>query len=319
MARMRSLRPDYFLREDMAEVSLEAHFLLAGLAVLADRDGRLLDRPRTIEAQVFPFRDVDLEAALGELVTAGVIARYKVAGKGVIALLTFHEDQTPHPKETSLGLPPPPANSNSTVEFHGTTQPSGKVHQASGSLAEPSGRDPLGLGVGCGSRDGSGSKMGYLPASQAAGAADAGEDLPDATADAVEVPEAQRPVSDTVRPALVLAPCPDGEDEPAEKKTRKPSKAESLYFGLEEDREGACKAAGVPFIPLAWAPARINKQLGTMARAVGPDAAALNAAFEAFLDDPRGANFNPPWDLGMFIARLAEYKSKAMRANGGAP
>jgi hypothetical protein len=146
MARMRSLRPDYFLREDMADVSLEAHFLLAGLQVLADRDGRLLDRPRTIKAQVFPFREVDIEAALVELVRARAVARYEADGRRIIALLTWEDDQTPHPKETSAGLPPP--------QPHGRITPS---DQPSRKVAEPSRRDPLGLGVGIGSRDGCGS------------------------------------------------------------------------------------------------------------------------------------------------------------------
>lgn len=149
MARMRSLRPDYFLREDMADVSLEAHFLLAGLAVLADRDGRLLDRPRTIKAQVFPFREVDIDAALAELCRARAVVRYGADGKRVIALLTWEDDQTPHPKETSLGLPPPTAE-----QMHGNfeppSHPSRKVPDASRKVGEPSRRDPSVLGVGMG-------------------------------------------------------------------------------------------------------------------------------------------------------------------------
>lgn len=149
MARMRSLRPDYFLREDMADVSLEAHFLLAGLAVLADRDGRLLDRPRTIKAQVFPFREVDLDAALTELVRARAVARYEADGKRVLALLTWEDDQTPHPKETSLGLPPPPAVQQD-AKVVPPSRPSGKPPEPSRKVGEPSRRDPLGLGVGMG-------------------------------------------------------------------------------------------------------------------------------------------------------------------------
>lgn len=148
MARMRSLRPDYFLREDMADVSLEAHFLLAGLQILADRDGRLKDQPRTIKAQVFPFRDVDVDGALAELVRVRAVARYEVEGRRVIALLTWEDDQTPHPKETSADLPPPPVHQHGSVTH--------EIH-ASGKVADASRRDPLGLGVGIGSRDGCGS------------------------------------------------------------------------------------------------------------------------------------------------------------------
>lgn len=169
MARMRSLRPDYFLREDMADVSLEAHFLLGGLAVLADRDGRLLDRPRTIRAQVFPFREVDVEKALGELIAAGVLARYSVEGKAVLALLTWEQDQQPHPKETSLGLPPPPLDYSLTAAFQTTPQPSRNHGEPARKVDDGSGRVHVGvgLGVGCGSRDGSWMGLGTSAAADA--------------------------------------------------------------------------------------------------------------------------------------------------------
>lgn len=160
MARMRSLRPDYFLREDMADVSLAAHFLLAGLQVLADRDGRLLDRPRTIKAQVFPFREVDIEAAMGELVRARAVSRYEVDGRRIIALLTWEDDQSPHPKETSAELPPPPVQPQ---------RPIAAVDHASGNVVDASGRELVGLGVGigCGSGMGVGSSAAEAPGAQA--------------------------------------------------------------------------------------------------------------------------------------------------------
>jgi hypothetical protein len=97
MARMRSLRPDYFLREDMADVSLEAHFLLGGLAVLADHDGRLEDKPRRIWAQVFPYRQgIDVDALLNDLVRVGAIARHEHEGRRVVTLVSW-DDHWPRP------------------------------------------------------------------------------------------------------------------------------------------------------------------------------------------------------------------------------
>jgi hypothetical protein len=314
MARMRSLRPDFFLREDMADVSLEAHFLLGGLAVLADRDGRLLDRPRTIKAQVSPFRDIDVEKALGELVAAGVVARYSAGGKAVLALLTWEEDQTPHPKETSLGLPPPPVNYSPTVAFQATPQPSRKVHDGSGNDGDGSGRVHVGLGLGLGVGIGCGFGMGVgsLPSEEtasptAAVAASAPEDdIPQAHPDDVHA-------EDDERPPLVLVP------QPVAKPTRKQSVGEALYARLEDRREKACTEDGVPFVPSRWPFSRQNRDLGPIARAE-TDAPAeferFRAAWLEFVSDPATRDLDVPYSLDWFWKCRSRYEGKALRGEG---
>lgn len=107
MARIRSLKPDYFLDEGLSEVSLEAHFLLSGLWTVADRAGRLEDRPRRIKVQVFPYRDVDVDRALGELAAAGYVVRYEAAGKRLLQVADWERDQRPHFKEAESLFPAP--------------------------------------------------------------------------------------------------------------------------------------------------------------------------------------------------------------------
>lgn len=151
-----------------------------------------------------------------------------------------------------------------------------------------------------------------LPASQAANAADAGEDLPDATADAVEVPE---------RPALELLPSPpDVPEKPAksEKKLRAPSKAEALVARLEDDRRKACDEAGVSFVPQGWGAARINSQLGAVAKADEAEQERFAAAWDAYRADNRNAAKDPPYCMGFFLASRSTWESRALRASGGA-
>lgn len=130
-----------------------------------------------------------------------------------------------------------------------------------------------------------------------------GEELPDVTQHAEEV-----------RPPLVLT-----QPGKPERKPREPSAAERLYAGLEDARRERCERERLDFIPEGWPPARVNKQLGPLAKATGAEAERLNDAFAEFLADPRGVEFDPPWSLGMFLVRRSQYESKAVRAAGGAP
>ena len=55
MARAKNIKPGFFTNEQLAECSFAARLLFVGLWTLADREGRLEDRPRRIRAQVFPY------------------------------------------------------------------------------------------------------------------------------------------------------------------------------------------------------------------------------------------------------------------------
>lgn len=105
MSRIRTLKPDHFMDEALSEVSIAAHFLLSGLWCLADREGRLEDRPRYIKAQVFPYRDVDVEPLLEELARVRRIVRYAVDGVGYVEVCNWTRDQRPHVREAPSTFP----------------------------------------------------------------------------------------------------------------------------------------------------------------------------------------------------------------------
>ena len=50
MARARNIKPGFFANENLAECDPLARLLFAGLWCLADREGRLEDRPKRIAA-----------------------------------------------------------------------------------------------------------------------------------------------------------------------------------------------------------------------------------------------------------------------------
>ena len=106
--RARNIKPGFFRNEQLMQVAPLGRLLFAGLWCLADREGRLLDRPNQIKWDVLPADDCDVGALLDDLAERGFIRRYSVDGKRCIAIPSFLQHQHPHPKEKANALPPPP-------------------------------------------------------------------------------------------------------------------------------------------------------------------------------------------------------------------
>ena len=115
MARARNLKPGFFKNEDLAECSPLARILFAGLWCLADRAGRLEDRPKRIRAEVLPYDDGSVDYMLNELHRRGFIQRYQVGDERFIQVLNFAKHQNPHCREPESTIPAPDAHNTSTV------------------------------------------------------------------------------------------------------------------------------------------------------------------------------------------------------------
>lgn len=103
--RARNIKPGFFRNEQLAECCAFARLLFEGLWCLADREGRLEDRPKRIRADVFPYDDVDVEELLDELAAQKLIVRYAAEGLRCIWIPTFLRHQHPLPKEKASELP----------------------------------------------------------------------------------------------------------------------------------------------------------------------------------------------------------------------
>lgn len=77
MARIRTIKPDFFKNEELAEMPAMNRLLFIGLWTQADREGRLLDRPKRLKAEIFPYDNYDVDKGLNQLFEAGLIIRYK--------------------------------------------------------------------------------------------------------------------------------------------------------------------------------------------------------------------------------------------------
>lgn len=108
MARSRNIKPSFFKNEHLIDLQPLDRLLFIGLWTLADREGRLEDRPRRIKIELFPGDSYDVETGLANLAGKGFIERYEVDSEQYIQIEAFTKHQKPHHKEIASDIPAPP-------------------------------------------------------------------------------------------------------------------------------------------------------------------------------------------------------------------
>jgi hypothetical protein len=129
VARARQLKPGFFQNDQLAECSHAARLLFAGLWTIADREGRLEDRPRRLRAEIFPYEDLDADRLLEELAAIhesnghpAFLLRYELEGHRFIQIVNFVKHQQPHYKEAPSVLPAAPDWQDSGVVVGGVPE-----------------------------------------------------------------------------------------------------------------------------------------------------------------------------------------------------
>lgn len=132
MARARNIKPGFFRNADLVELPYEARLLFIGLWTIADRAGRMEDRPKQIKMELFPADSVDVDALLDQLAAIGMVARYAHDGKRYLQVVNFTKHQNPHKDEKASTLP--------DQDGHiAATEPEKKKHRANTVQAQCSG------------------------------------------------------------------------------------------------------------------------------------------------------------------------------------
>lgn len=107
MPRMRTLKPSFFSNDQLAELPPVGRLLFQGLWCMADREGRLEDRPKRIKAEVLPYDTVNVDRLLTALAERGFILRYESDGTRYIQVVNFKKHQNPHVNEAQSTIPAP--------------------------------------------------------------------------------------------------------------------------------------------------------------------------------------------------------------------
>jgi hypothetical protein len=108
--RARNIKPGFFVNEDLAEIDASGRLLFIGLWCLADREGKLEDRPKRIKGEIFRFDGIssqEVDALLNQLHEFQLIIRYEVDGVRFIQIPNFLKHQRPHYNEKPSSIPNP--------------------------------------------------------------------------------------------------------------------------------------------------------------------------------------------------------------------
>lgn len=106
--RARNIKPGLFKNELLGAADPLLTILFEGLWCIADREGRLEDRPLRIKAELFPYREIpDIDGLLTQLESMGFLHRYKVNNAPLIEVCNFKKHQSPHHTEKKSQLPAP--------------------------------------------------------------------------------------------------------------------------------------------------------------------------------------------------------------------
>lgn len=148
MARIRSVKPEFWTDEALAECSPIARLLFVGTWTFADDKGNLDRSARQLKAQVFPYDALDCEPLILELIAQRLLVEYDAEGKKFLHIRNFDK----HQKVDRESKPRFPLYDDSKttrrvlVESSESPRPSSLV-SCSGSRRESRGREGSGEGA----------------------------------------------------------------------------------------------------------------------------------------------------------------------------
>ena len=107
MARIRTIKPDFWTDEKVVEISAFARLLFIGLWNFADDDGRMQYSPKKIKMQIFPADSLDISELFGEIRGSSLIDVYVVDNIEYLEIRNFSKHQKID-KRTASKLPQNP-------------------------------------------------------------------------------------------------------------------------------------------------------------------------------------------------------------------
>lgn len=111
MARIRSIKPEFWVSEQVADCSVTARLLFIGLWNFADDGGVIPYKPKAIKAQVFPADDITSETIrrlVDELLATALLASFEADGQTYLFVTGWKKHQ--RIEKVNIKYPRPPAD-----------------------------------------------------------------------------------------------------------------------------------------------------------------------------------------------------------------
>lgn len=136
--RIRTIKPEFFKHDGIAELPPLSRLFFIGLWCVADRDGRLADRPARLKIEILPYDEADADLMLNELAKGGFINRYTEQGMQIVQVLSFNSHQRITGKEADIASRFPAFNGETSVKHPGSIWETSGKHP--GNIQDASGK-----------------------------------------------------------------------------------------------------------------------------------------------------------------------------------
>jgi len=106
MARIRTIKPEFWSDEKLAECSPSARLLFIATWNFADDDGRMEYSPKRLKMQAFPGDNIDVLPLVDELAKHRLVIIYRIGTHDYLAIPNFRKHQRVDKPRASI-LPDP--------------------------------------------------------------------------------------------------------------------------------------------------------------------------------------------------------------------
>lgn len=109
MARIRTIKPEFWSNEKIMNSSRNSRLLFIGLWNFADDAGRMADSAKTIKAQIFPGDDdvcsTMVRGMLDELSSIGLLQKFEVDGRAYLQITGWDHQKIDRPRPSKIPSP----------------------------------------------------------------------------------------------------------------------------------------------------------------------------------------------------------------------
>lgn len=119
MARIRTIKPEFFTSEDIVALSPLARLLYIACWCEADRSGRFEWKPGTLKLRYFPGDACDIDTLATELLDRQLVRVYEADGRFFAEIPSFTRHQIINNRESASTIPPRVDDASTSGRQHG--------------------------------------------------------------------------------------------------------------------------------------------------------------------------------------------------------
>jgi len=143
MARIRTIKPDFWTDEKIVELLFEARLFFIGTWNFADDNGNLQRSARKLKMQIFPADSVDCEPIIQRLLALGLLTEYSVNDDSYLHIVGFERHQVINRKSKSAIPLPPVLTESKPSEASNSLNEAGEIQSGSVNGAGQEGHDSV--------------------------------------------------------------------------------------------------------------------------------------------------------------------------------